>query len=186
MKRLFIAIKIVPDSNLLKVYNDLKKKCYHSRVKWVDENLFHITLKFFGEIPENEIETITDIMEQTASGFGAFEFDIKGLGVFGSSYRPRVIWFGLHNNEGLKSFGNLLLDELDKAGFPRDRQNFVPHLTVGRIKFIKDKNLLREIVHHHKESFFQHVLADKIILYESVLKKDGPQYFPLKEVYINK
>jgi len=186
MNRLFIAVKINPDKNLLEVYNSLKRECYASKIKWVDSELFHITLKFLGETPEEKIPVIKKVMEKAVNDFNVFDFDIKGVGIFGSSYRPRVIWLGLEGSEELKRLGNKVIGLLEENGFENDRQNFVPHLTVGRIKYIQDKTKLRKLVDKYKEAFLQTVKVEKIILYESVLKREGPQYFPLYEVYIKK
>ncbi len=184
MKRLFIAIKIKPEPNLIKVYHDVKYHCQFSKVKWVDENLFHITLKFLGDTPEDKIKVVENAMEETVADFNSFSFDIQGVGVFGSYYRPRVIWFGLQKSDRLKALGSALVKELEKKGFENDRQNFVPHLTVGRIKYIQDKKRLQQVVDQYKNTYLQSVKVDRIILYESILKREGPQYFSLREVYL--
>ncbi len=186
MKRLFIAVKINPDKNLLEVYNSLKRECFASKIKWVDSKLFHITLKFLGETPEEKIPVIKKVMEKTVNDFNVFDFDIKGVGIFGSSYRPRVIWLGLERREELKRLGKTIIKSLEEYGFETDSQNFVPHLTVGRIKYVQNKNKLRKLIDQYKEAFLQNVKVEKIILYESILKREGPQYFPLYEVYIKK
>jgi len=186
MKRLFIAIKIEPEQQLLKVYNDIKFHCRWSKIKWVDDTHFHITLKFFGETPEINIPLIEQVMEKITNENTVFDFNLKGVGIFGSHYRPRVIWLGLQHDEKLKILGEQLIKNLEKEGFLSDRQNFIPHLTVGRIKYIQDKKRLQNIVDKYRDTFLQKVNVTKIILYESKLRKEGPQYIPLKVVYLNR
>jgi len=184
MKRLFLAVKIIPDDKLLTVYQDIKEKCRLSKIKWVDDHLFHITLKFFGETPEFKIDDIIEVMENVSLLYKPFSFELKGVGVFGSSYRPRVIWFGVINHKRLVQLNQELLTLLEERGFKNDRQNFVPHLTVGRIKYIQDKVRLKQIVEQYQNISLQQVEVNKIILYESVLAKKGPQYFPVHEVLL--
>ncbi len=181
MKRLFIAIKIVPQQDLLQVYNEIRKRCYAGKIKWVDTKLFHLTLKFLGDTPEDMIEPVSEVLEKLSSETASFSFDLKGLGIFGSSYRPRIIRVNIEQDESLKRLGNNILTALEKTGFSTDRQNFVPHLTLGRIKFVRDKKLLRETISDFTGIFFQTVKVEKLILYESVLHPSGPEYLILKE-----
>jgi len=62
----------------------------------------------------------------------------------------------------------------------------VPHLTLGRIKFIKDKQMFQKIIDETKGISFQEIIVDKFILYESVLKKEGPVYLALKTFQLRK
>ena len=101
---------------------------------------------------------------------------IAGTGVFGSRYNPRVIWFGIANNDQLKSLGNKVLDLLDEAGFEKDRQNFVPHLTVGRIKEVFNKENFQNTIENYKNAFLQQLKVTDVHLYESLLRPEGPAY----------
>ena len=49
MKRLFVALKINPDQNFLEVYDKLKSSLRHEKIKWVEMQNLHLTLKFFGD-----------------------------------------------------------------------------------------------------------------------------------------
>jgi 2'-5' RNA ligase len=181
MKRLFVAIKINPDKELLRVYNEIRRRCHAGKIKWVDVNLFHLTLKFLGETPGEDVNTITNVLKEVAGSSSGFSFDLKGLGIFGSSYRPRIIRANVENNTQLKAFGNTVLSKLEKAGFPSDRQNFVPHLTLGRIKYIQDKKMLQEIISEYQIVLFQTVRIEEFILYESILHPSGPEYVILEK-----
>jgi 2'-5' RNA ligase len=61
-------------------------------------------------------------------------------------------------------------------GFEKDRQNFVPHLTVGRIRYFQDKALLRQETDKYKSIELQRELVNGFYLYESNLKPTGPVY----------
>jgi 2'-5' RNA ligase len=176
MKRLFIAIKLIPDDNLLKTYYALKHATRYDKINWVDPDNFHLTLKFLGNTPEDKIDLICDVINSTVESHYKFKFDINKTGIFGSKYKPRVIWFGIDKQEQLKNLGMEIINNLDIAGFSKDRQNFVPHFTIGRIRKILNKQLLNIEIEKIKEMFLQKVLVDKIILYESILISKSPTY----------
>ncbi len=185
-KRLFLAIKIEPDDNFKAVYNGLKTNLRNQNIKWVEIFNFHLTLKFYGETNVNIIPSICQKVEESIVDATSFEININKTGIFGSSYQPKVIWFGIDKNPTLLTLAENVLNNMSIIGFERDRQNFVPHLTIGRIKFVDDKRFFNQIVAKYTESFIQKVEVKEINIYESILRKEGPIYkvvksFKLKE-----
>jgi RNA 2',3'-cyclic 3'-phosphodiesterase len=180
MKRLFIAIRVVPDAGFLSQYRALKSSLSYEAIKWVEEQNIHVTLKFLGETEERIIPGINAVLEKTAESFPSFELALKGLGIFGSSYNPKVIWAGIHPYDKLVTLMQRVHEGLETEGFPRERQNLVPHLTLGRIKFLKDKRRFQSEIEKYKYISSESQVVDKIILFESNLKKEGPEYHVLK------
>ncbi len=184
MKRLFVAIKVVPDENFLKNYVALRYALQLEKISWVKPDNFHLTLKFLGKTPEEKLPDIRTALQHVSAQTKPFSMKMTGTGIFGSSYKPRVLWFGVENDTAIHQLGKMVLNSLDKAGFPGDRQNFVPHLTVGRIKKIEHKKIFQDAVADHRHDFLQEFMVDNIILYESLLKPAGVIYrivmeFPL-------
>ena len=176
MKRLFAAIKIYPSETFLQVYYGLKTNLKNDKIKWVDTKNIHITLKFFGETEEERIPEITDRLNEIAQNNSSFVLDIRNTGIFGSSYKPRVIWFGIEKNEQLTVLASEVLNAMDEIGFKRDRQNFVPHLTVGRIKYIDLKTRFQQTIDKYKSTEIQKQKVTGFNLYESILRPQGPEY----------
>ena len=181
MKRLFVAVKIHPSPELLQVYYGLKKDLALEKIKWVEENNLHLTLKFLGNTYSSLMDTIIETLEVVASETSPFEMDIRNPGIFGSRYNPRVIWLGIEKSPQLTDLADKVLDGLDKAGFPRDRQNFVPHLTIGRIKHIREKKHLKNTIEKYQGKPLQKVLIKEFYLYESILMREGPVYKVIKK-----
>ncbi len=98
------------------------------------------------------------------------------LSIFGSRYDPKVIWFGIEKNSVLEDLVQNIFTELTKCGWEKDRQNFVPHLTIGRIKELNDKPLFQKIVSKYNTVEIQDENVTEIILYESILRREGPLY----------
>jgi 2'-5' RNA ligase len=172
MKRLFAAIKVEPTDAFIEMYNNLKQILGFHIIKWVDPNNIHITLKFFGETPVEEIPVITAALQEALEGV---------TGVFGSYYNPRVIWVGINTNDMLNKLSNNVIASLEKSGYLNDRQNFVPHLTLGRIKEIKDKNHFQDVVAHFSNYAYQTQMVHGFYLYDSILRKEGPEYTVVEE-----
>lgn len=176
MKRLFAAIKITADPHFLALFEELKQGLKHERIKWVEIHNLHLTLKFFGETEEDKILEIIQALKSGIQDHEKFTLKISTLGLFGSSYNPKLIWAGLQNVDPLKQLVRSIHSELESIGFFQDRQNFVPHLTLGRIRNLKDKNLFQDIISNYKEDYFQDALVSEVFLYESTLTKKGPKY----------
>jgi len=175
MKRLFIAIKIDPDQHFIDVYQALRNDLAHEKIKWVPEENLHLTLRFLGEMNENNIDRIIKAIAVVTS-VRQFDFNVQNTGIFGSSYRPKVIWFGTNPKEYLQKLAGSINQSLSRIGYTNDRQNFVPHLTAGRIKELSDKTLFQNIISKYKMQFLQKIKVSEIILFESVLLKQGATY----------
>jgi len=176
MKRLFAAIKVQPSDEFTRVYFNLRKELSYEKIKWVNPDNVHITLKFFGETPEEKIPAINKSLTAASLGVGPFSIRIENTGIFGSSYRPKVIWFGIEDGGAISGLAGNIFEELEKAGWENDRQNFVPHLTIARIKHLKDKNRFQKVIGGFRGRFIQESEINSFHLFESILHQDGPEY----------
>jgi 2'-5' RNA ligase len=180
MKRIFAAVKITPDANFSNIYNQLKAALRHDHINWVPLHNMHLTLKFFGEVHDEQIETIDDALQQVAQRHQPFAMELFGTGIFGSSYDPRVVWFGIRHSEVINALAMDALDSVVPLGFPRDRQNFRPHLTIGRVKDITDKSIFQQAICSHSGRFIQEVKVESFELIESKLQPQGSVYSVLE------
>jgi 2'-5' RNA ligase len=176
MKRLFAAVKIHPSPEFLRIYNNMKSDLRFADIKWVKPEIIHVTLKFFGETEERKIPEISRVLREVAGRHKRFNTEFVNVGIFGSSHDPRVIWFGMQKAESLKALAEDVLKSVEQIGWERDRQNFVPHLTIARIKYVPDKKLFQKVIEENKNAFIQEVSVAEFHLYESILFKDGPVY----------
>ncbi|MGB9792379.1 MAG: RNA 2',3'-cyclic phosphodiesterase [Thermacetogeniaceae bacterium] len=153
-------------------------------VKWVEEENYHLTLKFFGSLNAKEIQQINKILNRVIPQIEQFTLSYEGLGVFPDLANPRVIWLGLSGEvEKLKMLHSKIENELSAAGFPREEKKFQPHLTIGRFRsnsnlemFIKYFNELREAPF---SSQIRDIEVQELHLMKSVLTPAGPRYSSL-------
>ena len=176
-KRLFIAVEIVPDERFLAIYDKLKSHTTRlDKINWVKPNLMHLTLKFLGETPIEKIPSIAESMSVACKELSPFTVSIGRIGLFGSRYQPRVLWFGMDNAEMLQKAHYSIEKQMRKLGFPRHIGNFVPHLTLARINKIDDKKRFLQQIEQAQTENIQQLTVKEIVLYESILNERIPVY----------
>ena len=178
-KRLFIAIRLSVNDEFLKNLNSLKQNLVLDKISWVKPDNFHLTLKFLGKTFTEKIPEIQNAMKEAGNNLMPFDLSLDKLGIFGSSYNPKVIWVETEKNQQVFTLSQQLLHSLEKAGFSPDRQNFVPHFTLGRIRKLKNKSHFQNVMENHKNVFHLKQTVSQFILYESKLTPSGPVYNPL-------
>lgn len=176
MKRIFIAVRIDPSEELLALIRELRNVLNTDRIKWVDPGIMHLTLLFLGDTEEKRIPELSSILKRCCTSSGEFDFTIKGLGIFRNLRDIRIVWAGVSDDGHLESLYNKIKAALDEHGFPSEERPFSPHLTLGRVKSVKDKNRVKELLEKNFERELQSVRVTEVILYESILMQTGPVY----------
>ncbi|MBN2864002.1 MAG: RNA 2',3'-cyclic phosphodiesterase, partial [Bacteroidales bacterium] len=148
-------------------------------IKWVDPANIHLTLSFLGDTMEERIKVAAVMLDQKCSGFGEFSFSLSGIGVFKNLHDPRVIWIGIDNYERLQELSDLIMTGLKDTSFGVEERLFRPHITIGRIKFLKNPENLSLALERYRDDPIQSVNVKELILFESILKPAGPIYKPL-------
>ncbi|MCD6179559.1 MAG: RNA 2',3'-cyclic phosphodiesterase [Bacteroidales bacterium] len=175
-KRLFLAIPIKPNSQLLRQRRFLMSNLTEEKINWVKEDKLHLTLKFIGKTQAKQIPEIIKAIKNCVKNFNSFQMSLERIGIFGSNYHARVVWVGIGENEQLRALQGSIVQELETIGFNGDRQNFVPHFTLGRIKKIRNKDHFKRVMERTEKGFIQEVKVDDFVLLESVLTAEGPIY----------
>lgn len=179
--RVFIAVEL-PEKvkrGIAQVQERIKKTS--NRIKWVDSSSMHITLKFLGEVSEDSLDGIYRISGEVAEEFSPFTIKIEGTGVFPDYNNPRVIWMGI--GEGalqLAEIARKLEEKLHQRGFPRERRKWVPHLTLGRVKQLTDRENIRNLIIREEKTPGGVAEIREITVMQSRLTPQGAIYTPLQ------
>ncbi len=184
--RSFIAIEIdsLNKQKITNIISQLKKS--DAIVKWAKENQMHLTLKFLGDIKESDVEKISANLKSIADNFNTFSIKFSKIGGFPNMQKPRVIWLGIDKgSEYLKLLNNKIEDNLEKLGFAKEKREYSAHLTLGRIKSLKNIQNLTKIINEINLDLNDEVKIEKIILFQSALTPKGAIYTPLSEHPIN-
>ena len=179
MKRLFIAVDIELSDSFQSLTQQLKTDLRNDEIVWVKSELQHLTLRFLGATPDAQIEPIANALSVVANSIQPFELQLDKMGVFGSKYAPTTLWYGFSEFSLFKKLFENLENELFKIGLQENYGNFVPHITVGRIKKIDNKKRFWETIEKRQPQFSQTIPVCRLKLIQSKLSSAGPIYTTL-------
>jgi 2'-5' RNA ligase len=145
-------------------------------VKWVPESNYHLTLKFLGDVAENDLGAIGDRL-QTLTDRSGFTLSLDGWGMFPNAKRPSVFWVGLGGElDALRQLWQEMEDSLSAGGYPRDSR-WHPHITLGRFRSQEHVgNLITRLQQAPSYEQIGSFTASGISLMESRLSPAGPAY----------
>jgi len=171
--RLFVALPI-PDPASQEIADLLTRlRASDWPVRWVGDEKLHVTLKFYGEVAPERLEVIEESVRLAARGAGPMPLRLDALGAFPSLQHARVLWLGLEAPPALE----LLQDRLERAGeaigFPPEGRPFRPHVTLGRVR---EGHRISPNAFQDYEVERLPLMAEELVLYESLLSPDGPRY----------
>lgn len=181
--RAFIAIEMPAKiiDGLKEIQHELKDTS--NKVTWVKPENIHLTIKFLGDIEADKIDSIAGLLEGAAAKSHSFDISVKGVGGFPTIDNPRVLWVGIEeSNVNLFALYNNIEDALSAISFAKEERPFKPHLTLGRIKFLKDKKGLRERIERFKDITLGQYMVDSICLFQSRLTPEGAVHIKLEKI----
>jgi 2'-5' RNA ligase len=167
-KRLFVAIDLPESTRQL-----LSALDPHIRgVRWIDPAQIHLTLSFFGDVPD---ETNLALREKLgAIEFGAFFLPIVGVGAFSAKGAPKVIWIGLGKaHPHLFQIHKRVQEAALAVGIEPELRPWHPHITIARCRNVSAQSLRNFLKTNTKfDAGMVHVEA--FHLYSSNLTQAGP------------
>jgi len=178
--RTFIAIKIVPENEFLEIYKNIKDVLADEAIKWVDTNNFHITLRFLGDTTQQQIEETALELDKIVSDYPSFYLRLAGIDFFENKGMPKVLFAKTKESKALTDLADEINLKIVELGFKSDIRKFKSHLTLGRIRFLKNKNKFKEIAKKYDNTKFQKDKVTELVFYKSILKPTGPIYKPIK------
>jgi RNA 2',3'-cyclic 3'-phosphodiesterase len=95
----------------------------------------HLTLKFLGDVSQEDLGRLAEVLEPVRERHEPFEAGISGFGAFPSTRRARILWAGIGEGaEELCALARDVEESLEPLGFEREDRTYVPHLTLGRAR----------------------------------------------------
>ncbi|MEM2282766.1 MAG: RNA 2',3'-cyclic phosphodiesterase [Candidatus Hadarchaeales archaeon] len=179
--RCFVAIQV--DEEVRRKIVPLQERLSPLLVwKPVEFENMHVTLKFLGEIEDSKGGEVMTLLRSACTGFKSFELSFKGVGAFPSLEGMRVLWVGVEEGrESLVSLAKTIDSKLATLGFPREK-DFVPHLTIGRVKSVIRKRELLSVMEGLRTEEFGKTKVESVELMRSTLTTRGPIYSSLGRV----
>jgi 2'-5' RNA ligase len=143
--------------------------------RWTRPEGIHLTLKFLGEISDDQIREATEALTQLTP-FESFSVVVKGFGFFPDARRPRVFWVGLEAPPALGELADRVESCMEKLGFAREQRSFTPHLTLARFKVPRPQPALQALLAQRGELSLGRFEVSEFFLFESKLSPHGAEY----------
>ena len=167
-KRLFVAIDL-PDSTrqlLADLDPDIRG------VRWTESEQMHLTLGFFGDVPE--VIELKLREKLSAIGFGAFFLRVNGVGAFSSKGAPKIIWIGVGKaHPHLFQIHKRVQEAALAVGIEPELRPWHPHITLARCHGAHG-GVLRKFLKSNAEFDAGMFRVDAFHLYSSKLTPGGP------------
>lgn len=180
--RTFIAVPVKLGNHFTAARAELMEGLSQERISWVNPERYHITIRFLGDTPPDLLESIRVSMRTNIELPQKTLLQVGNAGSFGPMKKPRVIWLGFKDS----TVFDMLREDVDQAlaacGIPGTDQAFRAHLTLGRIRGLKDRNEYYRLMDSMKSRFSGEILINQLVLYKSELESQGPVYTPLEEL----
>lgn len=149
-------------------------------VRWTKPGSIHLTLKFLGEVPDQQIADVCTTAKRIAVAIPEFDLEITGVGCFPPRGPVRIVWAGIPQSpapllacqkECEAGFGSL--------GFAPENRPYSPHLTIGRVNDPLAGPRIREALRQFTDFTAGSFTAEELIVFQSDLRPSGPIYTPL-------
>ncbi|MHA2600618.1 MAG: RNA 2',3'-cyclic phosphodiesterase [Candidatus Thorarchaeota archaeon SMTZ1-83] len=179
--RAFLSVDI-EDNALISRIAHIQQKLDRqaAKMKIVEPDSLHFTLRFFGDTPLSKIVQIRHALEKVE--FSPFTISIEGVGAFPSKRRPNVIWVGVTQNaERLVKLKLSIDDLLGNLGYPSDRR-FHAHVTIARVRSVRDRERVFGNLDGMAAESVGTMSVDCFRLTRSTLTQAGPIYETMWEV----
>ncbi|HAL92609.1 MAG TPA: RNA 2',3'-cyclic phosphodiesterase [Verrucomicrobia bacterium] len=174
-RRLFAGVEVAATEELRALVADLRRELDGERIRWVRLENMHLTVEFFGETPEERIPDLEQALAKAAAGAQAFTMKIGGLGLFGGARHPKVIWLGVEPG-GLGRLHECVNAGLRERGREPEVREFTPHVTLGRMGWLKNVSRFNGVVETHRNWTAPGQPVTELILFESISGKEGLNY----------
>lgn len=143
--------------------------------RWTRPEGIHLTLKFLGEISDNQVRQVTEALAGLTR-FASFSVAVKGFGFFPDARRPRVFWVGLEAPPALGELADQVESCMEKLGFAREERSLTPHLTLARFKVPRPQPALQALLAQRGELSLGRFEVSEFFLFESKLSPHGAEY----------
>ena len=165
--RAFLALNLNEEiknkySNIFKINEKI------AELKKVSKNKMHITLVFFDNIKEEQIELIKK--EVINSSPAPFNINFEKISYFTNKFKDINVIFVKAVSEELEKYVKVLRENLNNIeNLKYDKKYFKSHITLARVKRVYDNEKLKEKIEEINNSYFSKLSfkANSITLYSS-------------------
>lgn len=149
--------------------------------RWTSIDKQHVTLNFLGWVEAHLLKLVTSAIDDVARSHAPGDVSMGALGAFPKSRRARVLWAGLHDDQGLlPALARDLGERLRVVGYEPEERPYTAHVTLARFKTPRSLDGLLPVLPPPPGSF----TVDRITLFRSRLSPSGARYEVVYEAYL--
>ncbi len=175
LMRLFVAVELDEATRQNLATEQARLLQTVAGVKWVSPAMIHLTLVFLGDVFSEQVPEITRVLDTEASATAPFAIEVTGLGTFGRSLCPRVVWVGLRQGAAeVTALQGRIAQELRALNLSLVSRPFHPHFTLGRVKSPREAEGLDAALTRSADTVFGVVKVERVLLMRSELLPHGP------------
>jgi 2'-5' RNA ligase len=190
--RTFIALEIPPAilDQIAEIQTRLKAGLPGNAIRWTKPDGIHLTLKFLGQTPNDQIDLIVSTLRAAVAAQPVFTLEVSGIGCFPSLHQPRIVWVGVHEEQAahhLRTLQHAVEAATEPLGYPIERREFSPHLTLGRVAHDvrpTDLRKIGEVIDAARVGVLGHFEIKQAVLIKSDLQPHGAVYTVLAQVLL--
>jgi 2'-5' RNA ligase len=166
-RRLFVGI-FPPGDLSARVHEAVRPVLSPGEFRIVPADEIHLTLRFLGATPEEEIPGLVAFLGRTLRPFARPAIRVAGTGAFPDDRSARVLW------AGVEDAGNRLAHLAAAVG---ETKPYTPHLTVARCRGVSAPERFLDLALDLPWT------PEEVVLVESRPGSSGPDRFPRIEAF---
>ncbi|MDB5453813.1 MAG: 2,3-cyclic phosphodiesterase [Caulobacteraceae bacterium] len=141
--------------------------------RWRPPGALHVTLRFFGDIPENLADDLDEELQAVEGE--PFDAALKGVGAFGEGRNLRAIWAGVEESAPLRRLAGRCEAAARRAGLRPETRNYTPHVTLAYLRGV-DEGEVAAWIQRHNLFRTPPFAVDRFGLYSSWTGRSGSAY----------
>ncbi len=167
------------------IANVIEKMAARSNAyNWSKPENLHVAVNFVGEIVDREVPEFCQTVKKFVQPFKPFELSLCGVKAFPSNEQPRTIYTAVdEGTEALVHMNRELTKMIQDWGFNKDKNQFVPHVTLGRLRRgQRPDDAIGESLHRLRNHDSGFCNVDAVVVNSSYMDTTGPTYTPMATI----
>lgn len=145
--------------------------------RWQDDEQLHLTLRFVGEVERHVADDVAAALGQIHAPAPMVTLD--GVGRFERRGATVALWAGVGPHDALAALHRKVDQACVRAGLPPERRAYLPHITLARLARGAAGPDADRWIAAHAGLTSEPFAMPHLVLYESVLTRDGAHYEPV-------
>ncbi|MEO8065686.1 MAG: RNA 2',3'-cyclic phosphodiesterase [Candidatus Doudnabacteria bacterium] len=175
--RLFIAIPL-PETTKRQVEEITNGRL---PIPYINTTNLHITLNYFGELSDAEVEKVKSCFLSFVHGQAAIAVEFQAIAKVHNQ-----LHITLKENQALKDLRARLEEDYRQIGFSFQDRSYYPHVNLGNLHMDNVMNRQRKMENFPNQELKKlSFKAETVLLYESKLLLHHPKYIPLLEALLS-